>query len=106
MEVEVEHIRSRKRRGGERADKQLVDHSIALGAHSGRRACGRMGRNDQAHLWSSGCQRDGRTIVEGPCRAALWMGAHVIWGTRKGLLDHLQIQQVVSATSRNDAEAS
>jgi len=30
----------------------------------------------------------------------------VIWGTSEGLLDHLQVQQVVSAASGNDTQTS
>jgi hypothetical protein len=34
------------------------------------------------------------------------MGAHVIWGTSKCLLDKVQIEEMIGATSGNDPETS
>ncbi len=65
-----------------------------------------MRRNDQAHLGSRRRQGHGRAIVERALHVTLWMGAHVIWGTKKSLLDHWKLQQMGGATSGNDTEAS
>ena len=35
MQVEIEYLRGKKRRGGKRADKQLVDYAIPLDADGG-----------------------------------------------------------------------
>src|SRR5215472_8786688 len=86
VQVQIEHIRGCKRQGGKGTDEQLVDHPVALGTNSGGRACSRMSSDDQTYLGSSWCQGNRRAIIERSCRAALWMGAHVIWGTSKCLL--------------------
>jgi hypothetical protein len=103
---EVEHIRGGKSRRGKRADKQFVDHAIALDADCGRRGGGGMSGNHQAHFGPAWCQKDRIAIVERTCHPAFWMGAHVIWCMCKCLLDDLQIQQMVVTTSGNHSKAS
>src|SRR6266516_2802866 len=93
-------------RRGKVTSKQLVDHPVALRTNSGGRACSRMSSDDQTYLGSSRRQGNRRAIVERSCHAALWMSIHVIWSTSKCLLDRLQIQQVIGATSGNNAETS
>ena len=80
---EVEHIRGGKSRRGKCADKQFVDHAIALDADCGRRGGGGMSGNHQAHLWPDWGQRDRLAIVERTCHPAFRMGAHVIRCMRK-----------------------
>ena len=92
MQVQIEHIRGRKRQGGKVTSKQLVDHPVALRTNSGGRACSRMSSDDQTYLGSSRRQGNRRAIVERSCHAALWMSIHVIWSTSKCLLDRLQIR--------------
>lgn len=60
----------------------------------------------QTHLGSGWRQRDGWAIVERPRHPTFPMGAHLIWGTRKCLLDDLQIQETVVTTSGNHPQAS
>src|SRR5713101_3216910 len=106
MQVQVKHIRSSKRRGRKRTHKQFVNHVVTLDTDCGRRSSRTVSRNDHAHLGSSRRQGNGWAIVEGTRHPTFWMGTHLILVVGKGLLNHREIQQVVSTTSGKYAKAS
>jgi hypothetical protein len=58
----------------------------------------------QADFGSGWRQGNGLTIVERTGHPTFRMGAHLIRGTRKRLLDDLQIQEVVVTAAGNHAE--
>ena len=57
-----------------------------------------MGGHHQTYSGSGWRQRDALAIVKSTRYPAFWMSAHLIWGTRKRLFDHLQSQKVVVTT--------
>ena len=80
MQVEVKHIRSGKRRGGKRADKQFVDDPVSFDADCRRRGGGPMRRHHHTHFGSGWRQGNGRTIVERSCHPTFRMRAHLSSG--------------------------
>lgn len=81
MQVEVKHIRGRKRRRGKGADEQLVDHPAALEANGGSTS-GRTSGDHQTDLRSGWGQGNGGAVVQGTRHPAFRMGAHLTRSTR------------------------
>ena len=86
--------------------KQFVDGAISLHTHSGGRGGDGVGGHHQAHLFASWRQGNRWAVVQGTGHATFRMGAHVNGGAGKRLLDDLQIEQVVRATSGNHPKIS
>src|SRR5438128_2296009 len=75
MQVEVEHIRGKKSRGGKRTDKQLIDGAVTLDANFGGRGGSGMGGDHQAQAGSSWRQRNMLAIVKRTGHPTFWMDA-------------------------------
>ncbi len=98
MQIQIQHIRGSKSGRGKGADKQLVDGAVPLDADFWRRGGDSMGGHHQADLEAAWRQGNGWAIVERTRHPTFRMGAHLIRGTRKSLLNHLQTKEAVVTT--------